>query len=379
MSSVGTVVSVKVPQSKAQQSPTLPLKRMLKDITTECKRTLISPTHGPTALEHIPKQSFYREPFLDMQALPMPGTYFGIPNHYVGPFITDKGDQAIFKQIKDPFKPVVDGFELEDIHQGCIGDCWFLSAVDFTIHSTHPRYAERMPQIFQVISDDACAANVTLWDPQTATWQTVTVGPHLLLEGSRFPIVISTLSKTPNELWCGMLEKGLAAMCKDTQSGLQGYQAIGGGWMSEGMMLLHGPGKGYLWPRTEIVPMIFKDYESSNSGLTHFAERLNTMIDNGCGIFVYWSKEMAKPLRVASGLVDSHAYSILEVDTQRFRVKLKNPWGRSPFNEREEQEKDITIIEHNTGIFWMDIVDLVAACGGLNIYEPGYFPDGRPL
>ncbi len=337
----------------------LPNVRVL-NITGESRRVL----EGTPPPINISSESFFTNDGCK-GAIELHGTYFGLPD-YMGPYIDDGGELATFKKLQQPLCAVENGFQLRDINQGIIGDCWFLSAIDFTTNS--PIYSGRMSTIFKVIDEDACAATVTLYDPKTDSWQSTTIGPELLLEGSRFPTVISTLSKTPHEMWCGMIEKALAKMCStefngDTQ--LKGYEAIGGGWMSEGMTYLHGKGNCYILPRSEILPLMLR----SKEGVQYCANMMSDMLSEGYGLFVSWSKEVVRPLRVAAGLVDSHAYSILEVTITPAGdciVLMKNPWGRG----RWTQDAAIVPVGKDTGIFYMDLVDVVSRCAGFDIYEP---------
>ena len=291
-------------------------------------------------------------------------TYFGTPE-YVGPYLSEDKSQAVFKK-RTPSRQCIfrDGVSLNDIHQGRIGDCWFLSAIDFSIR--HPKYNRRLQEVIKELdpASPSRACRVTLYDLSTDTWQHTVVGPHLLLEGRGFPTVVSALSSDPDELWPSMVEKGLAKMCR--KEAIRGYEAIGGGWMSEAMCFLHGRGNCYFLPSQELLPAMLH----SVGTLDWFADLLQQMLQAGYGVFVIWDKAMFRQFR--EGLVANHAYSVLSVDPGpgqgqgASRVTLKNPWGRGlfkPANGLENKAKE-------AGVFDMDLADVLSRAAGLDIYEP---------
>ena len=82
------------------------------------------------------------------------------------------------------------------------------------------------------------------------------------------------------------------------------------------------------------------------------------------------------------GLVDSHAYSILDIKQidGEWIFKIMNPWGKFEWNGKYS---DSDISEHaikvrecmhettcNDGIFLMNAYDLFGRCEGIDIYEP---------
>ena len=272
------------------------------------------------------------------------GTHFGDPK-FIGPYLSENQTKAVFKA-RTPSRTclVRNGISLNDVHQGLVGDCWFLSALDFSI--AHPKYKARIENgLFEDVNG---LCRVSLFDISTSQWQTTSVGPHLLLDGMRFPATVSAMSSDPDEMWLAMVEKGLAKMCTRSSNNTRGYNAIGGGWMSEAMCYLHGPGKCYFIPRVEILPLV---------DATQFIITMDKLLNDGCGVFVVWSKEVFN--QFSQGLIYNHGYSVLSVDIKAGSVTIKNPWGRGLWTNNESNDSC-------KGVFTMNIVDLLVRCNGLD-------------
>ena len=280
------------------------------------------------------------------------------------------GPDFVFKKVTNPVLFAKDDdcnseVCLSDINQGMIGDCWFLSAIDFSIN--HPLYRGRIQTDIVTSVDDMRAIKIKLYDTATATWQETFVDTRLPVNGEIMPACVSVLSKNPNELWPSMLEKGLAKMCG-------GYLNIEGGLMSEGMCFLHG-GRGFFVSSKDIVPALLSD----ETNFTKFVEDLRCLFDEGYGIFTAWEVDMFSDER---GLVKGHAYSVLdmkEVDNV-WIFKLKNPWGTFEWTGKySDSDKSAAAAkarvafemqDKDDGIFLMSIFDLLGKCEGIDLYEP---------
>ena len=288
--------------------------------------------------------------------LELPGTRFGIPD-YVGPYLSEDGAEATFKKRTDVCV-VKGGVALADVHQGLIPDCWFLSALDFSI--AHPTYARQVSGggLFEEVNQKSHACRVSLYDAGTDAWQATIVGPQLLLEGKRFPAVVSATSSDPDEFWPGIVEKALAKMC--TNGGLTGYSALGGGWMSHGMTMLHGKGRSYFLPQSEVLPLLL----AGEGALDGFADLLDGLLAQDCGLFVVWGKDTFAQTR--RGLVPNHAYALLGLARRADGTwaRLKNPWGRAMWTGGAA---DAVV---GGGVFEMRLEDLLARFSGLDVYEP---------
>lgn len=288
----------------------------------------------------------------------------------VGPYYT-KGDVVEFKKITDKVlfaKDAEDGEEISlcDINQGMIGDCWFLSAIDFTIN--HPLYKNKLREAVSMTGDNK--VRVRLYDTASQTWQETFLDTRTLVTGELFPVTVGVMCKNPQEIWPAMLEKGLAKMCG-------GYQKIEGGLMSEGMCFLHG-GRGYFLSTKDLLPFLL----SKKITFDQLFNDLTCLFKEGYGIFTAWERDMFSDTK-EKGLVDGHAYSILDMRRvdEEWIVKLKNPWGKFEWNGRysdsDTSEQALKVkAEFNMtnasddGVFLMSSFDLLGRCEGIDVYEP---------
>jgi hypothetical protein len=312
-----------------------------------------------------------------MNDMVMPKCHFARPN-YVGPYQNELG-QLVFKPISE-YKLFVKDEKgndicLSDVNQGMIGDCWFLSALDFSIN--HPIWNSKLKENVEQVSENMI--KIKLYDVASNQWVETFVDTRLLVSGSSgategstiLQSVVSVLSKQPEEIWSAMLEKGLAKMCG-------GYQKIEGGWMSEGMCFLHG-GRGFFISSHEIVPKLLE----KGDFLDRLVQDLKYLFDKGYGLFTAWEKDVFTSVR-EKGLVDSHAYSILDIKQidGEWVFKIMNPWGKfewtGKYSDNDMSEHAIKVRECmqeticNDGIFLMNAYDIFGRCEGFDIYEPLY-------
>lgn len=287
----------------------------------------------------------------------------------VGPYYT-KGTIVEFKKISEKVLFVKDGsgddLSLCDINQGMIGDCWFLSAIDFSIN--HPKYKSKLKE--SVSMNDYNKVRVRLYDTASQSWQETLMDTRTLVTQDNFPVTAGVLCKNPQEIWPAMLEKGLAKMCG-------GYPKIEGGLMSEGMCFLHG-GRGFFISTKDLLPPILSQEVSIDQVFTD----LVFLFGEGYGVFTAWERDMFSDTK-SKGLVDGHAYSILEmkkVDGE-WISKLKNPWGKFEWCGRYSDADVSERAQHvkaefgmsaaaDDGVFLMSAYDLLARCEGIDLFEP---------
>jgi hypothetical protein len=329
---------------------------IITDITNCCGRELT----GSEKFDGVQDDS--------MDEMVMPKCYFDHPSH-VGPYIDLEKKQITFKHVDDftlyAQDDCGDDICLHDINQGMIGDCWFLSAIDFSISSE--LYRESLKE--NVRSVDKHTVSVSLYDTKSGEWKTTYVDTRLLVNGDYIPTTLSVLSKTPSEIWPAMLEKGLAKMCG-------GYKNIEGGWMSEGMCFLHG-GRGYFISSHDLVPKMLED----DTFIDRFATDLLVLYEKGYGFFTAWEKDAFTSIR-KKGLVDSHAYSLLDLKNVdgEWVFKIKNPWGKFEWNGKYSDKDDsqhskrvhkaMGLTGTEDGEFLMSAFDLFGRCEGIDIFEP---------
>jgi len=124
-----------------------------------------------------------------------------------------------------------------DIHQGKLGNCWFLAAA-----ASVASYPEWVKQIFgksPSIRKDG-KYTVRLWHPGKEAFQFITVSDHVPAieeDGKMLPLFASPTAD--NEIWPCVLEKAFAKMSGS-------YAATEGGWTAWGLTYLCG-GQGEEW------------------------------------------------------------------------------------------------------------------------------------
>lgn len=304
-----------------------------------------------------------------MTNMVMPNCVFSSPA-FVGPYVDSVTEQVQFKPVTSFSlftKCDVDGKDicLSDINQGMIGDCWFLSAIDFS--ANHPLYCDKIRECVSYANAEKTKIQVKLHDLITCQEKITYVDPRILVNGDYMPVTVSVKSMDPSEIWPAMLEKGLAKMCG-------GYPKIEGGWMSEGMCFLHG-GRGYFISSHDLIPKMLSD----PGFLDAFCEDLKNLYLQGYGVFTAWSEDVFVSSQ-SVGLVNGHAYSLLDFKKVEgeWVFMIKNPWGKFEWNGKYS-DRDITSkIQHKAfglsssddGIFIMSASELFGRCEGIDLFEP---------
>ncbi|KAJ3828949.1 hypothetical protein F5880DRAFT_1502696 [Lentinula raphanica] len=238
----------------------------------------------------------------------------------------------------------VDGANADDIVQGAIGDCWFVSALA-TMTTTRG-----LVEKFCVAKDEEIGVYGFIFF-RDASWVTVIIDDFLYtinpkyeelsyrekaLYHSNKEIYNATARKsgkgTPNETWVPLIEKAYAKLHGS-------YAALSGGEACEAIEDLTGYAQAS---------------ESPSHSSTMFYSGVSTFIPTSdiLDIDRFWNEELLKANQdrlfgcsfdgldgtrsgdynaSISGLIGDHAYSVLravEVKGKRF-VVLRNPWGRS--------------------------------------------------
>ncbi|THH14942.1 hypothetical protein EW146_g5464 [Bondarzewia mesenterica] len=232
-------------------------------------------------------------------------------------------------QVFDKPQFFVDGASSGDIVQGCLGNCWFLSALAMvgTVKGLIEKICVARDEKFgvygfvffresgwnSVIVDDFLFSGVPKYDSLTYQEKTMyrrdrelynktaRIGQKALYFGS---------SGTENETWVPLIEKAYAKLHGD-------YAALEGGHAREAVEDLTG-GISSLYPVSDIF----------DTDAFWNEELMRANRDRLFGCFIEYDLANPQPI---DGLQLSHAYSIicaLEVKGKRF-VKIRNPWGES--------------------------------------------------
>lgn len=259
------------------------------------------------------------------------------------------------EEINGVKKPVLfeSGLDSDDIKQGGLGDCWFLSAISVMC---------KKQDIAQGVFVDPSAAQYGVYVVKfhkNGKVVEVAVDDRLPCNASGKPAFAS--STQVNELWVSIIEKAFAKMYHN-------YESIEAGFTDQALADLTGG----IAMRIEFG----KDKQIITSGslwktLIQYREAGYLM---GAGTP---SGSDAPENASGLGIVQGHAYSLLDVqecDGHKL-VKLRNPWGRFEWKGAwgdddpqwtERMKAKLKLVKADDGVFWMDFMDFT------NNYEEVY-------
>lgn len=238
------------------------------------------------------------------------------------------------------------GMSPNDIKQGYLGDCYFLSAI-----SSLAEYSERVNNIFTIKEvNTAGYYEVTLY--VTGEKRTVFVDDYFPFNPGKNKFAFS--QSVDNELWVLILEKAWAKAHGN-------YQRIEGGNTAEALMSLTGA----------YVDYVFHNQVSNKDALwknIFTADQQRYIIATAASSAK--TGKLAASLQ-AAGIIDAHAYSLLETnpimteDGKKIRLlKLRNPWGFEEWkgdwsdndtkNWTDELKRRLNFESQDDGIFFID-------------------------
>ncbi|XP_076473056.1 calpain-B-like [Babylonia areolata] len=202
---------------------------------------------------------------------------------------------------------MVDGVTRDDIKQGILGDCWFLSACAAV--SQHDSCMKKVMPPNQQLSGPSYKGVVCFKFWRFGRWVPVYVD-------DRLPCVFGQLiyghSADPREFWVSLIEKAYAKLHGS-------YEGIEGGTTMDAMVDLTG-GLAERYSVTEYDPSVYQRISQAHKS----------------GAFVTCAKEgdwRNSTKAEANGLVPGHAYTVTDVTKIRHEmgeeklVRLRNPWG----------------------------------------------------
>lgn len=201
------------------------------------------------------------------------------------------------------------GVDLDDVKQGALGDCYFLSAIG-AIARSNPA------SLKQLIKDNGDGTfDVTLhvyehfWSfSRSPHVEKVTLDLPLDKDGN--PAYSKFGDK--NELWVMLLEKAFAQY-----NG--GYSEIEGGNPGEAMEMLSGGSS--------------ETFTTSSLSEDQILEKLKTALDGNKAVTASSEKfddnKKKKQASKSAGVVGGHAYVVKSVNKEAKTISLYNPWGFS--------------------------------------------------
>jgi len=266
-----------------------------------------------------------------------------------------------------------DGISSDDIIQGMLGNCWWLSSVGAI--SRKPSFMRKIIPGGQVLQGEGYVGMVHFRFWRFGKWVDVIVDDLL-------PTINGGLcfgkSSDPNEFWLSLMEKAYSKLHGS-------YLSLEGGLTSDGLEDLTG-GISICYP--------LQDKTNPN-----FARILHKAIKNGS--FVCAGISGSSNMISTTGLVAMHAYSVLgsaivynERDGEKVHlVQVKNPWGgKREWNGAYSDESDdwdyvseadkerVGAADEENGIWWMPYNDFVANFSDATICSlgPDFDEDGDP-
>ncbi|KAG8001752.1 Calpain-5 [Nibea albiflora] len=259
----------------------------------------------------------------------------------------------------------VDGISAHDLHQGQLGNCWFVAACsslasrdalwqkvipDWKDQEWNPEKPETYAGIF----------HFRFW--RFGEWVDVVIDDQLpTVDG----LLVYCHSKDSNEFWSALVEKAYAKMCGC-------YEALDGGNTADALVDFTG---GVSEPMDLTENGFGEDEEKRNE----LFERVLKVHNRGglisCSIRAASAEDMEA--RLDCGLVKGHAYAVTDVRKVRLghgllayfksdklnMIRMRNPWGQREWNgawsdSKSEREK-IGVVVQDDGEFWMTFDDFI--------------------
>uniref|UniRef100_A0A673C728 Calpain catalytic domain-containing protein n=1 Tax=Sphaeramia orbicularis TaxID=375764 RepID=A0A673C728_9TELE len=268
----------------------------------------------------------------------------------------------------------VDGISAHDLHQGQLGNCWFVAACS-SLASREALWQKVIPdwkdQEWDPAHSEAYAGIFHFCFWRFGEWVDVVIDDRLPTANGQ---LIYCHSNDPNEFWSALVEKAYAKMygC---------YEALDGGNTADALVDFTG---GVSEPM-DLTEDSFKEDEDKRNQLF---DRVLKVHNRGglisCSIRALSAADMEA--RLDCGLVKGHAYAVTDVRRVRlghgllafFRsdkltmIRMRNPWGEREWNgpwsdsseewkkvSKSEREK-IGVTVQDDGEFWMTFDDFVS-------------------
>jgi len=238
-----------------------------------------------------------------------------------------------------------DGCHPNDIHQGELGDCWFLSAI-----ACLSAREDKVKALF-TYSDPAKGLYIVRFY-KNGVFQDVTIDDFF---PTKYHQCAFASSGKRGEVWVQVLEKAYAKLHGS-------FDAIEGGFVNDALVDMTGGigGKIHLQDKEAKKDINDGTMWAKLKGLSRDGHLL------GCG------SGSGKDTDISDmGIVKGHAYSLLrveEVDGHRL-VQLRNPWGNTEWKGKwsdsdeeswtQKMRKKLGYVNKDDGTFWMAFEDFV--------------------
>ena len=284
-------------------------------------------------------------------------------------------------EISDSAQFFSDGIESNDVIQGCLGDCWFISALsvlatkDFLLRG---EFSEEILEDKVIDSEENAMLSTGVYPPifhsfrkkgifcfrffKNFKWRYVLVDNRLpcskIYNDNQTPVLLYGKCRSTNEFWVSLIEKAYAKLHGS-------YQALASGFIDDGLVDLTGLTSKKMVIESEklknareadklwniLLANSLLDHGNNEQQTTEkgkivsakYYTRNKTMM--GCSVE---SKGNNMEQEVVfnnrhTGILAGHAYSILDVfeinkprsnkDRHKSRLlRIRNPWGRKEWN-----------------------------------------------
>uniref|UniRef100_A0A480QVN6 Calpain-5 isoform X1 n=1 Tax=Sus scrofa TaxID=9823 RepID=A0A480QVN6_PIG len=276
------------------------------------------------------------------------------------------------KDICEDPRLFVDGISSHDLHQGQVGNCWFVAACS-SLASRESLWQKVIPdwkeQEWDSEKPNAYAGIFHFHFWRFGEWVDVVIDDRLPTVNNQ---LIYCHSNSRNEFWCALVEKAYAKLAGC-------YQALDGGNTADALVDFTGG-------VSEPIDLTEGDFANDEAKRNQLFERMLKVHSRGGLISASIKAVTAADMeaRLACGLVKGHAYAVTDVRKVRLghgllaffksekldMIRLRNPWGEREWNgpwsdtseewqkvSKSEREK-MGVTVQDDGEFWMTFEDV---------------------
>lgn len=254
------------------------------------------------------------------------------------------------------------GYDADDIQQGGLGDCWFISAMSI-VANQGTLYMDKI-----MAKGNAEVGIYAIKFQQGGRDRTVIIDDQLPVNRGSPAKLTFCHARDRKELWPALLEKAYAKLNGS-------YEALDGGRVDDGLSDLTGGIQSFI-ELSDLGP------GASDGTLWH------TLKSNmAAGFLMGCGSNSGSDTNIIRGIAQGHAYSILkvmEVQGQQL-LQLRNPWGRTEWegewndawikrNASSTTKHQLQFKDADDGIFWIKLPDFLL--NFTTVYVVRVFQDG---
>lgn len=294
-----------------------------------------------------------------------------------------------------PNVKVISDVDPSDIAQGHVGNCWLLSGISSLAEfdGAIKRCFRKTPNLDDMPMDGPNKYIITLWDLPTFTEVDYEIDERLPANPGEGGLLLGAKPSEDGELWVSYLEKALSIHCG-------GWDKIVGGQCTHAWSLLTGckyqytikkdPKNGLYFAFGKYIPKERRWIDHTNSPQDGDKRRWKIPwpeVGGGGGVKGLTEEELFMKMcawddnnfivgagcgdgKGDAGLVDNHAYSVIEclndvAGTPIDMLKVRNPWGSGEIEKGEfdddgpgwgkypQIKEELNPVKADDGIFWV--------------------------